>query len=416
MVTATLPNLIAFDLYAVQPMDNRIGMINYLDYTYQSNKGAVTEGQIFNGALKGSFSDKDYTSAFVNGEKFKGDGNVTDFYLAWTPVDTRVTTQIGESVLPIITVDGSPVTVEIDNGQANPGALVSANGLVKFATAPAAPSDPNESNIVVKYWFLNEDVRSNGFGAFGGPNNGNQAIDGATGAAGFTNVPEIGLKMQTVPVEAKARTLRAYWAFDAQYELSKEYGQSIEDLLATQASGEIAHEIDNELTLDLLKSAIGNTNPDLYMRSWSKVQPMGVSLADHYDGFVEKIIDCSNAINAATRKVSANFMVCGLGVATVVKVMRTFQTSGNIANGPYFLGTLGDIKVYVNPDYPSDYFVMGYKGTNMFDAGAFYLPYMPVTSTDTIMTADFRGEKAWATMYAKKILNKDMYIAGQITK
>jgi len=175
-------------------------------------------------------------------------------------------------------------------------------------------------------------------------------------------------------------------------------------------------EIDNELTIDLLTTAIGNTNPELYMRSWSKVQPTGVSLADHYDGFIEKIIDCSNAINAATRKVSANFMVCGLGVATVVKVMRTFQASGNIANGPYYLGTLGDIKVYVNPDYPADYFVMGYKGTNMFDAGAFYLPYMPVTSTDTIMTADFRGEKAWATMYAKKILNKDMYVAGQITK
>jgi len=211
-------------------------MINYLDYTYQSNKGDVVNGQVFNGALKGSFSDKDYTSAFVNGEKFVGDGSNKVFNLAWTPVDTRVTTQIGESVLPIITVGGSPVTVEIDNGQTNPGALVSASGVVTFDTAPS-----NNAEVVVKYWFLNEDVRSNGFGAFGGPNNGNQAIDGARGAAGFTNVPEMGLKMQTVPVEAKARTLRAYWAFDAQYELSKEYGQSIEDLLATQASGEIAH-------------------------------------------------------------------------------------------------------------------------------------------------------------------------------
>ena len=398
IVTATLPNLIAFDLYAVQPLDNRIGMINYLDYTYQSNKGAVKNGQVFNGALKGSFSDQDYTSAFINGEKFSGDGATTDFQLAWTPVNLNDLTKYPFE----ITVGTTPAVYGTDY-------TVTPDGAVKFTSAPANGVE----NIVVKYYFLNEDVRSNGFGAFGV--NGEKANDGAVGGAGFTNVPEIGLKMQTVPVEATARTLRAYWAFDAQYELSKEYGQSIEDLLATQASGEIAHEIDNELTLDLIKTAMGNTNPDLQMRSWSKAQPVGVSLADHYDGFIEKIIDCSNAINAATRKVSANFMVCGLGVATVVKVMRTFQSSGNIANGPYFLGTLGEIKVYVNPDYPADYFVMGYKGTNMFDAGAFYLPYMPVTSTDTIMTADFRGEKAWATMYAKKILNKDMYIAGKIT-
>lgn len=199
------------------------------------------------------------------------------------------------------------------------------------------------------------------------------------------------------------------------YELQKEYGQSIEDLLATQAAGEIAHEIDTELTTDLLKSAIGNTNPYLYQRSWSKVQPIGVSKADHYDGFMETLIDCSNAINAATRKVAANFMVCGLGVLTVLKVMRDFKSSGNIANGPYFAGTLGDLKVYVVPTYPANFFVCGYKGTNMLDSGAFYCPYMPVTSTDLIMDADFRGQRAWATMYGKKIINPDLYIAGNVT-
>ena len=187
------------------------------------------------------------------------------------------------------------------------------------------------------------------------------------------------------------------------------------DLLATQAAGEIASEIDQEITGDLLKSAIGNTNPILTPVSWSKVQPTGVSLADHYDGFTATVNGAKNAINAATRRVSANFMVCGLGVATVISVMRNFKASGSVANGPYFYGTLGDVKVYVNPAYPSDYFVMGYKGSTMFESGYFYMPYMPVTSTDLIMDANFRGQKAWATMYGKKMINPDLYIAGQIT-
>lgn len=187
-------------------------MINYLDYTYQSNKGQVEANQRFNGALKGSFSDATYTSAFVNGEKFVGDGSNKVFHLAWTPVDIRKVTQTGESVLPIITVDGSAVSVGV-TGDAGTDVIVDANGTVTFTTAPSAPSDPNKANIVVKYWFMNEEVRSNGYDAFG--TTGETANDGAIGGAGFTNVPEIGLKMNSVPVEAKARTLRAYWAFDA---------------------------------------------------------------------------------------------------------------------------------------------------------------------------------------------------------
>lgn len=219
-------------------------MINYLDYTYQSNKGEVKDGDIFNGALKGSFSDKDYTSAFVNGETYVWTGNETAGFmpLAWTPVDTRAINEYTkESIKPVITVAGS--TLDPDD-IAVPGDTITTQKAVVSSTGITFTNgnEPSaQDKVVVKYYFLNEEVRSNGFGAFGGPTNGNQAIDGATGAAGFTNVPEIGLKMQSVPVEAKARTLRAYWSFDASYELMKEYGQNIEDLLTTQAAGEIAH-------------------------------------------------------------------------------------------------------------------------------------------------------------------------------
>ena len=75
---------------------------------------------------------------------------------------------------------------------------------------------------------------------------------------------------------------------------------------------------------------------------------------------------------------------------------------------------MGNLKVYVNPDYPSNEFVEGYKGNNMFDAGAFYCPYMPVSSTDLIMDANFRGQRGWATMYGKKLLNSQMYVRGKI--
>lgn len=96
---------------------------------------------------------------------------------------------------------------------------------------------------------------------------------------------------------------------------------------------------------------------------------MGVTLVDHYDSFGAKIIEGSNAVLNATRKVRANFMVCGLGVANVIELMRQFEGSG-ITNvvGPHFLGTLNkNIRVYVAPDYPSNEYILGYKGSSMLD-------------------------------------------------
>lgn len=40
---------------------------------------------------------------------------------------------------------------------------------------------------------------------------------------------------------------------------------------------------------------------------------------------------------------------------------------------------------------------------------------MPVTSTDLLMDANFRGQRGWMTMYGKKMLNPNLYTCGQIT-
>lgn len=327
-------------------------MINYIDYTYASNKGTVEAGKVFNSSLYGSISNAEYTSENVSGEKVTLTSKVGQ--LAWTPINVAndISAFNGTTALTRVEESATPSTGEFK---------VSANGTITVGDSI--------TEVVVNYSFMNEDVRSNGFNEDNISNI--EMYDKAKGTSAFTNVPEIGLEMRSEPVIAKARTLRAYWAFDSAYELSKEYGQNIEELLATQASGEIAHEIDIELTNDIL--AIGKKNPSRMV--WSKTQPMGVSLADHYDGFQAIINEGANAINQATRRVRANYMVCGLEVLTVLSVMRNFKPSGNIANGPYYAGMIGDIKVYVSPDFPSNEFVLGYKGNSMFEAGAFYCPY-----------------------------------------
>lgn len=392
IITATVPNLIAFDVMAVQAMDNRIGMINYMDYNYSKAKGQTKAGQTFASSINMGPSDRWYSSDLVDHEDV-GALQASQQYsvkLPWTPVLVGTVTIESEDGTFMASADatGAITGVGIDTSGTN---TVTADGSIQFKTDASVTTG---QNVYVSYRFNNEDVRSDG-----------------PEAAGFTNVPEVELKINSLPIEAVARTMRSYWAFDAAYELQKEYGQDIETLLATQVTGELAHEIDNELTLDLLHFANADTP-----LTWSKSLTPGISLVDHYDSFNSVLVEGANRIFKATRKVKANFMVCGLGVASVIEIMRNFTASGITAVGPHFLGTLGTIKVFVNPDYPDNEFVLGYKGSTMFDAGAFYCPYMPISSTDLIMDANFRGQRGWATMYGKKLLNSKMYIRGAVTE
>ena len=313
IVTATVPNLIAFDIYAVQAMDNRVGMINYMDYTYSKDKGQTLAGTAFNSSLNKYASDTYYSSNLVTDEII-GTATAGQQYtvaLKWFPVIANTFT--------LETADGS-VIASVNNGEitgtyidtAGDNTFNTAAGALKFKLASSLPAGAAGQDIVVTYRFNNEDVRSDG-----------------PEMAGFTNVPEVELRINSLPIVATARTLRSYWAFDAQYELQKEYGQDIETLLATQVTGELAHEIDNELTLDLLGFA--NAGTPLV---WSKTQPIGVSLVDHYDSFNAKLVEGANTIFNATRKVKANFMICGLEVATVIESMRNFTASGVTAVGP----------------------------------------------------------------------------------
>lgn len=379
IVNAVVPNLIAYDICSVQPIDNRVGMINYISYEYGRDKGAAQKNQMFASSLNMGQSDANYSSSEVEAESLvlSGTKDVTG-NLSWLPVIPGT----------VYVTDGAQVYKDDGKGGFVNGEGAPATGTIDYTTGAITltlATDAADGGVTASYSYNNEDVPIN-------------------------NVPEVQLRITSLPVIAKSRKMKAVYAFDAAYELEKEYGQDIDTLLATEVAGEIAHEIDMELAGDLLKMA-GAGAP----LTWSKKLPVGVNNIDHYDSFFTKLVEGSNVIFGATRKVQPNFMVCGLGVASVVQVMRNFTPSGALAIGPHFIGTLGNLKVFVSPDYPVNEFVLGYKGGSFMDSGFFYCPYMPIVSTDLLMTDDFAGRKGWATSYAKKMVNNKFYLRGAIT-
>lgn len=320
MVTAFTSSTIAPEIVSTQAIDNRVGMINILQFKYGSDKGAAHNGDVFASALGYQGMNPEYTSSMVSGEVLAPASDGT-YSLAYTPVIPETLIVRDGTGTPVSGITVDPMT----------GALTGSIG----------------SNYTADYRYDNETVP--------------------------VQAPLIKMDIMSLPITAQSRKLSAVWSFDAAYELSKEYGEDMQTLLTTQATSEITQEIDNEITRDLYR--IANAGPEV---TWSRTCPVGVSAADHYDSFWNEVVKGSNEIFEATRRCRANFMVCGLGVDAVLKCMRGFDANEDMtAIGPHFIGTLGgQIKCYVNPNYAADTFVLGYKGPNMLDAGYVYAPYL----------------------------------------
>lgn len=160
-------------------------------------------------------SDKFYSSSLVKDEVI-GKGTATEFVLNWTPVKLATfSIKCGDTTYL------SDKFGNLHDGTEDVKGNVTPAGTIKLGAAMGEDAD----EVTVTYRFDNESVREDGHEQ-----------------AGFGSHPAAELQIKSVPVNAETRTMRAYWAFDAEYELSKEYGQDLEALLGTQIAGELAHE------------------------------------------------------------------------------------------------------------------------------------------------------------------------------
>lgn len=372
MVTAVVPNLITPDIVSTQAMEAKFGQVSYLRFSYGTDKGATKAGTMFNNSLYTGVSDPYYTSREIMDEAVENGVNFQ--FLPILPGTVTVTIPDGT----VYTDDSTGNLIDPANPGTSVGTINYATGAFTCATATAGST--------CNYQYNNEQVPD-------------------------LMVPEINMSLAQIPLLAQSRKLAAFWGFDAAFDLKQQYGVDILELMSSQAAGEIAHEIDTEVALKLVKQAAAG--PEL---TWCMTPPHGVNVLDHYDSFMVKLNQGAKQMFQVTQRVEPNFIICGSNVAAVLTSMRNFDASGSSdAVGPHFIGTLnGKYKCYVVPRIDMNTFVLGYKGSNFLEAGFVYAPYMPVATTDVLMPADFRGQQGYATSYATRMVNGKMYLRGRI--
>ena len=121
-------------------------------------------------------------------------------------------------------------------------------------------------------------------------------------------------------------------------------------------------EIDVDGTNQLVAAA--TVDPNL---TFNITPAVGVSLSQHLEGLSKKINDGRKIVFGKTQKFLPNWMLAGIDYISVLPFMKGFKDSGNLddANGPFFYGTLDNIKVYITPNMQSNKFVLGVKGNDL---------------------------------------------------
>ena len=362
LTTVTMPNLIASDLVIVHPMTSMAGYISYLKFVKGTNKGESKRGDLVADPFKLGNVDVNYTSSLVVEEVEAGE----DVQLAWAPVFAGGKDEFGRDFGPSIV--GGKGTITVKDAQKG---IVTVSGVT--------------GEVKIRYAYDNVVIPQN-------------------------DLPILNAEMANIALVAKARRIAVYYSQLAAFQAKQDYGFDLGDQLAEKAVAELSYEIDTEITQLLIDNAAEDEK-----LKWNKALPVGVSKADHYAGFAETIADAGRVIYDRTKKHMPTYMLVASDIVPVLKFVPGFSAAPiNSVNGPYYLGTVDGLKVFVTPNIAAGRFVVGVNGNDMMTSAAVYAPYMAIVPTQLLQYADGGTSQGFSTLYDLKLLNEALLVSGEI--
>lgn len=240
------------------------------------------------------------------------------------------------------------------------------------------------------------------------------------------DIPELSIELRSDPVVAKTRKLKAKWTPEFAQDLNAYQNIDAE----AELTGILGEYISQEIDLEILDMLIQNAPVTDY---WSRrigyeynsgtstFQAITANLTAYTDfswfqTLGIKMQKMSNRIHQATVRGGANFAVCSPLVATILESIPGYaaDTDGNQSSfgmGVQKIGMINNrFQVWKNPYMKENVILMGYRGNNWLETGAYYSPYVPLMMTPTIQDPDnFTPRKGVMTRYAKGMTRPEFY-------
>ena len=240
-------------------------------------------------------------------------------------------------------------------------------------------------------------------------------------------IPEMSFTIEKATVTAKSRALKAEYTIELAQDLKAIHGLDAETELANILSGEILAEINREVVrtvntqakVEGLASEANLTGTAVNGQFNLDTDSSGRWSVEKFKGLMYHIERNANVIARQTRRGKGNFIMCSSDVASALAMAGVLDyapaLSTNLSvddTGSTFAGILnGSIKVYIDPYYTKvaqrptgvtggeGYCTVGYRGTNPFDAGVFYCPYVPLQMVRAVGEDTFQPKIGFKTRY-----------------
>jgi hypothetical protein len=224
---------------------------------------------------------------------------------------------------------------------------------------------------------------------------------------------EMSFSIEKAAVEARGRALKATYTMELAQDLRAIHGLDAEAELSNILSSEILAEINRELIRTVYRIAKPGAQNNVAVPGTFNldVDSNGRWSVEKFKGLLFQVERDLNAIAQLTRRGKGNYIICSADVASaltmagVLDYTPALQANLNVDDtGNLFAGTInGKLKVYIDPfsaNISNDHFyVAGYKGSNAYDAGLFYCPYVPLQMVRSVTADSFQPNIGFKTRY-----------------
>ena len=232
----------------------------------------------------------------------------------------------------------------------------------------------------------------------------------ALGSTGGSSFNEMGFTIEKATVTAKSRALKAEYSLELAQDLKAIHGLDAETELANILSTEILAEINREVIRTInsqAKTGASTANTAINGIFDLSTDADGRWSVEKIKGLILQLEREANVIAKETRRGKGNFAIVSSDVASALAASGmldyapAMSTALNVDDtGNTFAGVLnGRMKIYIDPYAATDYINVGYKGTNPYDAGVFYCPYVPLTMVRAVSEDTFQPKIGFKTRY-----------------
>lgn len=299
---------------------------------------------------------------------------------------------------------------EVDSAHSAGGRIntVDEGGTTYYANADGTPVLDSEGNKIVYASPTFNPFSEDGSGDFYAAHPYTTEEGEALGTEGGGDFNEMSMDIDRINVTVGTRALKAEYSVELAQDLKAMHGLDAETELANILSNEILAEINREIIRKIyLISKPGATNTNTPGIFDMNVDSKGRWMGEQFKGVFYQLEREANALAKDTRRGRGNIVLCSSNVASALMMAGVLETNTSVSaklnvddTGNTYAGTIGGrVKVYIDPYAVSEYMVLGYKGTNAYEAGMFYCPYVPLQMVRAVDPNSFQPKIGFKTRY-----------------